>query len=298
MEDKEILPIDNIKSKIHTIRGMQVMLDSDLAELYQVETKRINESIRRNKDRFPVDFCFRLTEEELNYILRSQIATSSLNWGGRRYLPYVFTEQGVAMLSSVLNNKKAISININIIRAFISMRKILSKNLDIINKIDTIERKQIEYQIKTDEKFDKVFDLLQTNIPKQGIFYNGQIFDAYKFICDLIRSAKERIILIDNYLDETVLELFTKTDAKVTIYTKNILKLDFDKYRQQYKNIEIKRFTLAHDRFLIIDDELYHIGASLKDLGKKWFGFSKMDMEFFNILDKLENSSRTVHMSL
>jgi phage regulator Rha-like protein len=291
MQNKEILPIDNIKSKIHTIRGMQVILDSDLAELYEVETKKLNQTVKRNIERFPVRYMFQLTEEELNYILRSQIVTSSLNWGGRRYFPYVFTEQGVAMLSSVLKSKKAIKINILIIDAFISMRKILSKNLDIINKIDTIERKQIEYQIKTDEKFDKVFDLLETNIPKQGIFYDGQIFDAYKFVCDLIKSAKESIILIDNYIDESVLELFTKANKNVMIkiYTKEILKLDLDKYNKQYNNIELKKFNLSHDRFLIIDNkEIFHIGASLKDLGKKWFAFSKFEKDSINLIEKLD----------
>jgi hypothetical protein len=289
MQNKEILPIDNIKSKIHTIRGMQVILDRDLAQLYEVETRRINEQVKRNIDRFPDDFCFKLTKLEKKDVVAICDHLNKLKFS--YVLPYAFTEHGVAMLSSVLKSNKAIEINILIIRAFISMKKFISNNINIINKIDTIERKQIEYQIKTDEKFDKVFDLLETNIPKQGIFYNGQIFDAYKFVCDLIKSAKESIILIDNYIDETILELFTKANKNVMIkiYTKEILKLDLDKYNKQYNNIELKRFNLSHDRFLIIDNkEIFHIGASLKDLGKKWFAFSKFEKDSINLIEKLD----------
>jgi hypothetical protein len=292
MTNNEVLVIDNIKSKIHTIRGIQVIIDRDLAELYEVETKRINEQVKRNRDRFPSDFCFKLNKEEQGKILRSQFATSSLDWGGIRYIPYAFTEQGIAMLSGILKSKKAIEINIRIMRAFILMRKFLIKNVDFIQKIDTIERKQLKYQIKTDDKFDKVFDLLETKKPKQGIFYNGQIFTAYKFVCDLVKSAKTSIILIDNYIDESVLELFTKEseNVKIKIYTKDVLKLDVKKYNEQYNNIELKKFSLSHDRFLIIDEkEIFHIGASLKDLGKRWFGFSKFDKNSINLIQRLNS---------
>jgi hypothetical protein len=289
---KEINPLDAIKTKIHTIRGKQVILDRDLAELYEVETRVLKQAVKRNIKRFPDDFMFSLSDSEIDSMVSQSVIPSKKYFGGSQ--PYVFTEHGVANLSSILNSEKAIEVNLNIMRAFISMRKTIFQHSNILHKFQQIDQKFIEY----DNNFEKVFKALETEKPKQGIFYNGQIFDAYVFFCDLIKTAKNRIILIDNYIDEKVLELFTKTEVEVTIYTKNMLKLDYTKYRQQYKNIEIKRFTLAHDRFLIIDAELYHIGASLKDLGKKWFGFSKMDEDSLKILDRLENPSKTVHKSL
>jgi hypothetical protein len=294
MED--ITPLDSIKTKIHTIRGKQVILDRDLAELYEVETKALNQAVKRNNERFPEDFCFQLTEIEKNKLVTICDHLKPLKYSYN--LPYAFTEQGIANLSTVLKSKKAIHVNIQIMRTFVVMRKFLSRNAEIFQKIDTIEKRQIVFEAQTEERFEKVFKALETETPKQGIFYNGQVFDAYKFICDLIRTAKKRIILIDNYIDETVLELFTKTDVKVTIYTKNMLKLDFEKYKGQYKNIELKKFTLAHDRFIIIDGELYHIGASLKDIGKKWLGFSKFDEDSLKILDRLENPSKTANKRL
>ncbi len=269
-----------IKSKIQTLRGKQVMLDQDLAELYGVQTRRLNEQVKRNSERFPEDFCFLLSEIELQN-LRSQIATSS--WGGRRYSPLAFTEQGIAMLSSVLRSQKAAEVNVKIMRTFVAMRKFLSKNADLFNRVNEIERKQIDFEFKTDKNFEKVFDLIQEKDikPKKGIFFEGQVFDAHKFVCDLIKSAKKELILIDNYVDCSVLTLLShkKEGVNVKIYTKYIsdkLSLAKDKFNKQYKNLEIKEFTKAHDRFLIIDEkELYHIGASLKDLGKKWFAFSK-----------------------
>jgi phage regulator Rha-like protein len=288
MTDKEVLVIDNIKSKIYTIRGMQVILDKDLAEFYGIETRRINEQVKRNKDRFPERYMFQLNKKE-NDFLRSQFATFETGKGKYpKYLPYVFTEQGVAMLSSVLKSKKAIKINILIIDAFVTMRHFLKENSNIFQKFQQIDQKFIEY----DNQFEKVFNALETKKPKQGIFYNGQIFDAYKFVCDLVKSAKTSIILIDNYIDESVLELFTKADrnVKIKIYTKDVLKLDVKKYNEQYNNIELKKFNLSHDRFLIIDDkEIFHIGASLKDLGKRWFGFSKFDKESIDLIQRLNS---------
>ncbi|XPV70185.1 MAG: ORF6N domain-containing protein [Halarcobacter sp.] len=300
----ELIIDEDIKSKIYTVRNVQVMLDSDLAKLYDVESKRLNEQVKRNIARFPQQFRFQLTEKEYQN-LRSQFAASSsndslrsqsvtLNHGGRRYLPYVFTEQGVSMLSAVLKSDKAIQTSIHIINSFVKMRQFLSHNGDIFKRLDLVEKRQISYEIKTDEKFEKLFDALEdkTIKPKQGIFYDGQMFDAYIFVSDLIRSAKSKIILIDNYVDDSVLTLFSKNqNVDVTIYTKNIskqLNLDFKKYNSQYKKIEIKKFENSHDRFLILDDkEIYHIGASLKDLGKKWFAFSKMDIKSFDILERI-----------
>ena len=298
---------ENIQDKIFTIRGLQVMLDEDLAELYQVESKRLNEQVKRNIDRFPEHFRFQLTEDEYkilrsniatlnsNNSLRSQIATLE-NYRGkhRKYLPYIFTEQGVAMLSAVLKSKIAIQVSIQIIDTFVSMRKFISNNALIFQRLDTLEQKQF----KNDENFNEIFEAIQSKDikPKQGIFYDGQIYDAYVFVSDLIKSAKQSIQLIDNYIDDSVFTLLLKreSDIDTTIYTKNITKeieLDLKKYNAQYPNIELKKFNSSHDRFLIIDEkEVYHIGASLKDLGKKWFAFSKLDIDASDILLKLEKS--------
>ena len=288
--------INNVKERIYTIRGLQVMLDRDLSELYQVSAKRLNEQVKRNIERFPDRFMFQLTESEYSDFLRSQNATLETGKGKhRKYLPYVFTEQGVSMLASVLRSKIAISVSIQIIDAFVSMRKFLTNNANIFERMDKLEIKQIEYQLKTDESFEKVFKAIEDkNIkPNKGIFYNGQIFDAYKFVSDLIKSCKKSIILIDNFIDESVLVLFSKRNKNtdVIIYTNNIsdkLKLDLKKFNSQYSSIEIKEFKNSHDRFLILDEkEVYHFGASLKDLGKKWFAFSKFNKEAIIMFQKL-----------
>jgi hypothetical protein len=289
MSDKnKIIRTDSIQNRIYTIRGVQVMLDSDLAQMYEVETRALNQAVSRNRERFPDDFMFQLTSEEWEN-LKSQNVTSS--WGGRRKLPYVFTEQGISSLSGVLKSETAVKVNIAIMRAFVQMRKFLVENAAIFQRLDKVEQKQIE----ADQKFDRIFNALEDKSvkPKQGIFYDGQIFDAYVFVADLIKSAEKSILLIDNYVDESVLQLLTKQkkDVTVTIYTKHItkiLKQDLAKHNKQYPKIEIKQFTKAHDRFIIIDKEtVYHFGASLKDLGKKWFAFSKMEMNAEEILAKL-----------
>jgi hypothetical protein len=281
---------DLIRDKIYLIGNVQVMLDTDLAALYNVKIKRLNEQVRRNIERFPNSFMFQLTESEYNS-LRSHFATLDNGQGmHRKYLPYAFTEQGVAMLSGVLKSKTAVRISIQIINAFVSMRKFVVANAEIFHRVDNVEIKQLEH----DEKFNEIFDKLQyQNIPEKGIFFDGQVFDAYKFVSDIVRTAKDSIILIDNYVDDTVLLLLTKRekDVRATIYTKNLgrqLLLDVTKHNMQYPAIEIKELKKSHDRFLIIDNkEVYHIGASLKDLGKKWFAFSKLDKETLKILGKL-----------
>ncbi len=283
-----IINEQNIQNKIYTIRGVRVMLDRDLAKLYQAETKVFNQAVKRNIKRFPESFRFQLTKIEFEN-LRSQIVTFKENLN-TKYLPYVFTEQGVSMLSAILKSDIAIDVSIKIIESFVSMRKIINSNTLMFERFERVEQRLSLH----DENFNTLFKALEDKslIPFQGIFYNGQTFDAYKFINDLIKSAKTDIKLIDNYIDETVLILFSKNqNIKVTIYTKTIskqLKLDLEKYNSQYKNIEIKKFNASHDRFLIIDsNEVYHIGASLKDLGKKWFGFSKMDSASFTLLNNL-----------
>ena len=291
----ELTITDNqiIQDKIYTIRGIQVMIDEDLAVLYEVETKQLNRSVNRNIDRFPEKFRFQITKEEYEN-LRFHFGTSSLDreHGGRRYLPYVFTEQGVSMLSAVLRSQTAIEVSIKIIDSFVNMRKFISSNGNMFQRFERVEQRLSLH----DEKFNKIFNAIEekSTPQKQHIFYDGQIFDAYLFVSDIIKSAKSSIKLIDNYIDESTLVLFTKRDADVTmrIYTKSIkkqLELDLKKHNAQYPPIEIKKFDLSHDRFLIIDEtEVYHFGASLKDLGKKWFAVSKMDIDSFEILGKLK----------
>lgn len=274
----------NIEPLIKVIRGQQVMLDKDLATLYGVETRVLNQTVKRNIERFPDDFRFELSREEC---LRSQIVISN-GRGGNRYSTYAFTEQGVAMLSSVLRSKTAIEVNIQIMRAFVSMRHFMVNNASVFSRLETIEYHQLEmqqHQQETDKRIDEVFRRLDEGNakPKQGVFYNGQIYDAYTFVSGLIKSAKKRIVLIDNYVDETVLTLLDKRDNNVSaiIYTQQIsrqFQLDIDRHNAQYAPIDVETFRLSHDRFLCIDDDVYHIGASIKDLGKKWFGFSKMEI--------------------
>lgn len=276
----------SIENKILVIRGQQVMLDRDLAALYKVETKRLKEQVKRNIERFPEQFCFQLTTEEfLNW--RSQIATSNSDKMGLRYAPYAFTEQGVAMLSAVLHSDIAIKVSISIMNAFVHMRHYLQKNTNIYTEIDSIKR----HLISSDQRIDTLFNLMDKYRieDKQGIFLQGQIFDAYIAFQNLIQKAHKEIILIDNYIDLTVLErLAKKKDGiKVTIYTRQdtpITQLDINKFNAQYPALAIKYTNTMHDRFLIIDNtEIYHIGASIKDLGKKCFEFTQLEDSQFMI---------------
>ena len=285
----------DIKPMIRVIRGQQVMIDRDLALLYGVETRVLNQAVKRNSERFPDDFMFQLSKEDVE-ILKSQNVTSS--WGGDRRLPYAFTEQGIAMLSSVLKSQTAVDVNIRIMRAFVSMRRFIATNAQLFQRLETIEYHQLEmkqHQEVTDKRIDEVFKLLDANIPPmQGIFYDGQVFDAYRFVSDLMRKAKRSIVLIDNYVDDTVLTLLDKRENGVmaTIYTQRIssqFQLDVNRHNAQYPLIEIKQFNKAHDRFLLVDDEVYHIGASIKDLGKKWFAFTLMrDITATELINKIK----------
>ena len=285
------LILEDINSKIYTIRGVQVMLDEDSAKLYNVETKVFNQAVKRNIERFPDNFRFLLTQNEYES-LRSQFVTLETARGKhRKYLPYAFTEQGVSMLSAVLKSDTAIQTSIQIINSFVKMRRFLFDNASVFQRFTQIEQKLLTH----DENFDKLFEALENKSlkPKQGIFYDGEIFDAYIFINDLIKNAKAEIILIDNYIDENVFILFSKyPNIKTKIYTQSItkqLKLDFEKYQKQYQKIELLEFKNSHDRFLIIDKkEIFHIGASLKDLAKKWFAFSKINLEIAELLKKLK----------
>lgn len=231
-----------------------------------------------------------MTDEEFEN-LRFQFGTSSLNYGGRRYLPYAFTEQGIAMASAILRSHIAIKVSVEIMEAFVEMRRMLISNASLFHRLDKIELKQLQ----ADQKFEKIFKALENDKlhSEKGIFYHGQVFDADAFVSDIIRSAGNSIILLDNYVDDTVLTLLSKRNTNVasTIHTKSIsnqLRLDMQRYNSQYPPIEIEVFTNTHDRFLIIDNtELYHIGASLKDLGNKWFAFSRMDIEVGRMLQIL-----------
>ena len=261
LQNNEAVVTTPVESRIMSIRGKQIMIDRDLAELYGVETRVLNQAVKRNMERFPERFRFQLTKEEMNELVTNCDRFNSLKHSTVR--SYAFTEQGVAMLSTVLRS-------------------------EVFQRLSTMEYHQLEmqqHQQETDKRIDEVFRRLDEGNakPKQGVFYNGQIYDAYTFVADLIKSAKKRIILIDNYVDETVLTLLDKRENGVsaTIYTQQIsrhFQLDIDRHNAQYASIDVETFRLSHDRFLCIDDDVYHIGASIKDLGKKWFGFSKMEI--------------------
>ena len=271
---------------IRSLRGTQVILDRDLAKLYLIETRILKQAVNRNKARFPSDFMFVLTEKEVECLVSQSVIPSKSYFGGS--LPYAFTEQGVANLSSVLNSEKAIQMNISIIRAFVSMRRFIYSSAQIFQRLDKVEIKQIEH----DRNFERVFKALETEKPKQGIFYDGQVFDAYHFVSDLIRSAERSIVLIDNFVDDTVLSLLAKRRKGVdaVIHTQKIskqLRLDLNKYNSQYEPISVREFKNSHDRFLIVDGVIYHFGASLKDLGKRWFAFSKFEKGAVEMLSKL-----------
>ena len=276
----------DIKSMIYIIRNQQVMIDSDLAMLYQVETKRLNEAVKRNIARFPNEFRFQLTEKELES-LRSQFATSNNKEmedgkkGGRRYLPYVFTEQGIAMLSAILRSDVAIQVSINIMKSFVEMRRFIANNALLFERISTVELRQLEYQKQTDEKLEQIFEYISEHEESsQKVFFDGQIYDAFSLIVSLIQKAEKEITLIDGYVDVGTLNLLSKkkSDVAVTIYTQKQTKLtkaDVKNFNAQYPTLKIKYTKVFHDRFLILDrTTAYHVGASLKDAGKKCFGIN------------------------
>ena len=283
IEDKNLTIVENreIQNMIYTFRGRQVMIDRDLAYLYNVETKVLNQAVKRNLNRFPEYFRFQLTEEEYEN-LRSQFVTSSEDntHGGRRYMPYVFTEQGIAMLSAVLKSAVAVEVSIKIMNNFVEMRNFLLSNKEMFSRLDRVELKQLE----TDRKLEEVFNYIASNTEvKQNIFFDGQIYDAFSFIVGLIQKAKKEIILIDNYVDINTLNILCKKNknVKIKIYTSgkgNLTTKDINKFNAQYEEFTLKINTDFHDRFLIIDkEEVYHIGASIKDAGKKSFGITKIE---------------------
>lgn len=285
-----------VESRILTIRGVQVILDRDLAELYGVKTFRLNEQVKRNIKRFPERYRFQLTEDETNELIANCDRFESLKHSS--FCPYAFTEHGVVMLSSVLHSDEAIEISGRVVDAFVAMRRFLAANAPIFQRLEHIEYKLLE----NDHKFDQVFAKLEEKAlePKQGIFFDGQVYDAYELICNLIKSATKRIILIDNYVDYTVLTMLDKREPGVdaAIYTQKAgdqFKLDIAKHDAQYPPIPIWIFKMSHDRFLIIDDLVYHVGASIKDLGKKWFAVSLMEAQDANsIITRLQANALSI----
>ena len=284
---KNELSNEEIKNLIYTIRGKQVMVDRDVAMLYHYETKKINQAVKRNIDRFPERFCFQLTEEELE-IMWSQIVTTSKleenKYRSKKYLPYVFTEQGIAMLSGILKSEVAVQASIKIMDAFVEMRKFISINKNLFEKVINIENKMDKKFIEHDKKFDIIFDQLQVedNI-KQRVFFEGQIYDAYSIIIDIIKKANKKILIIDNYVDDSVLKMLTKkkNNVEVVILTSsksNIQNIDIQKFNKEYPILKVAKTNKFHDRFIVIDnEEMYHLGASIKDLGKKCFGINKIE---------------------
>ena len=293
--DSGLMPIENL---IHIIRGQQVMLDSDLARLYGVETKYLKRAVKANIKRFPSDFMFELDPSEFNS-LRCKNCTSNdkSQRGGTRYMPFVFTEQGVAMLSGVLKSDTAIEVNIRIMRAFIAMRSFIMSNAQIFQRLETVEHHQLlmqKHQSETDRKIEEILSHLDDKEaePIEGFFYEGQIFDAYTLISDLVRKADTRIILIDNYVDDRVLKTLDKRKDGVSaiVFTNprnSQINLDIRRHNAQYPEINLRHCTNVHDRFLIIDDTVYFIGGSIKDLGKKIVAFSQMHQSPDDILSKI-----------
>ena len=307
------LAASKIANKIVVIRDVQVLLDRDLAEIYGVEIKALNQAVKRNPERFPDQFMFQLSSDEYQNVkkfLWSQLVTIE-NVGDQRgrhtkYLPYAFTEQGVAMLSAVLRSERAIKVSIEIMNAFVQMRHYLRHNMGLVGRLNAFETKVdtklVEHDLKfkkIDENFSKIFNEIDSNPKKakEGVFFKGQIFDAYAFFQDIIKTAKKEIILIDGYVDLSVLERLSvkKKNVLVKIYTHpkaELRQIDVDQFNQQYPSASMDYTKKMHDRFLIIDNkDLYHIGASLKDLGKQCFAFEKMDDPKTLIPAILENLS-------
>ena len=272
-----------IEKLIYVIRDKQVMVDSDLAMLYQVETGALNRAVKRNIKRFPEDFRFQLTVKEYEN-LKCQSGISSMNengYGGRRTLPYVFTEQGISMLASVLHSEVAVNVSIGIMRAFVEMRRFIANNALLFERISNVELKQLEYQKQTDEKLEQIFEYISEHEEaSQKVFFDGQIYDAFSLIVSLIQKAEKEITLIDGYVDVGTLNLLSKKNenVSVTIYTQKrtrLTKTDTENFNAQYPTLEVKYTKVFHDRFLILDRETaYHVGASLKDAGKKCFGIN------------------------
>ncbi len=285
-----------VSSLILTLRSTPVLVDADLATLYGVTTKALNQAVQRNIERFPPGFKFQLNQEEKKELVTNCDRFNKLKHAST--LPHAFTEQGVAMLSAVLRSDTAIKTSISIINAFVAMRQFIQANGALWQRMDSLELQQLAHSSDTNAKFEKVFGELagrNNAMPLQGIFFDGQIFDAYRFVSDLLRQAKHSVVLIDNYVDDRVLEQLNKRAAGVsaTILCKEVsrsLQNDLVRHNAQYSAIKAIEFSLSHDRFLILDGAtVYHLGASLKDLGNKWFAFSKLDESALKVMDRVKD---------
>ena len=287
-------PVENIETMIIEVRGQQVMLDRDLARLYGVKTSRLNEQVKRNIARFPQSFRFQLTESERDEVVAKCDNLRSLKFNPS--LPYVFTEQGIAQLSTVLHSQTAIQVSVRIMEAFVAMRRFLLSNAALFQRVEHLEMHIMEH----DKQIANVFQRINHQFPpRQGIFFDGQVFDAHRFVSELVRTAKQRVVLFDNYVDDTTLAVLDKRQEGVVavIYTRKItpaLGADLRKHDEQYAPIEVREFSHAHDRFLCIDDIVYHLGASLKDLGRKWFAFSRMEVATERLLEAVGAGGREV----
>lgn len=276
-----------IRNMIYTVRGQQVMLDSDLAELYGVETKVLNQAVSRNSRRFPERFCFRITREEAED-LRSQIVTLRPELGNQdtwwRYMPRVFTEQGVSMLSAVLRSDTAIDVSVRIMDAFVEMRHFIADNAHMFEQIRTVELRQLEYQKATDERFERVFDYMEAHeAPSQRVFFGGQVYDAFELLVKLVQRAKREIVLVDGYVDTDTLNILAKkaSGVTVTMWTHprtGLTERDVETFNAQYPTLAVRHTASFHDRFLVLDGtEGYLVGASLKDAGKKSFAIARLE---------------------
>lgn len=274
-----------IRNLIYTARGTQVMLDSDLAMLYQVETGALNRAAKRNEDRFPEDFRFQLARCEYDDLM-CQIGTSSFTGehGGRRKLPFVYTEQGVAMLVGVLRSDVAVRASVQIMRTFVEMRHFFANNAAMFEQIRAVELRQLEYQRTTDERFERVFDYMETHAaPRQKVFFDGQVYDAFELLILLVQKAEREIALIDGYVDAGTLNILAKKaeGVSVTVWTHprtRLTRRDVNAFNAQYPKLVVKHTAAFHDRFLILDgEEGYFVGASIKDAGKKSFAISRIE---------------------
>ena len=273
-----------IRDMIYTVRDQQVMLDSDLAELYGVETRAINQAVTRNPGRFPERFCFRLTNEESEILKSQSVISRSGNWGGRRKPPRVFTEQGVSMLSAVLRSDTAIDVSVRIMDAFVEMRHFIADNAHMFEQIRSIDHRLDSLERSTDERFERVFDYMGTHeTPSQKVFFEGQVYDAFELLVSLVQKAKREIVLVDGYVDTGTLNILAKKNpgVSVTAWTHpktSLTERDVATFNAQYPTLEVRHTASFHDRFLILDGtEGYLIGASLKDAGRKSFAIAKLE---------------------
>lgn len=282
-EELLVIKDENIRDHIFTIRGKQVMLDCDIARLFNVEPKRLNEQMKRNVGRFPEDFCFKLNSTEFKS-LRSQNATFDVGYLNRKYLPYVYTEHGIIALAAVLKSEIAEKMSVEIVRTFIAMRKFIIENGDVLPALAKLQNRQIDFEIETNKRFDEIMKIIsKVDLPKEALFYEGQYYDAYEYISSIVRRANVSILLIDPYCDSQALSYLKNRKEGVSIFickseSSKLLESDIELFRKEFGKLEVFTRNDFHDRFLIIDkDECYSLGTSLNHMGKKIFAVTKIE---------------------